>query len=94
MTDEARRRQSFINARGEIDYAARAEAEGQAWRATFPARGEPAPHDTFGIEERCRREWEQSPALRAEFSCLEAYTAFRRAEAKGRVRIISRNRNA
>lgn len=74
--------------------AARAEAEARRraliaeWGEEERARGTAG--DTFGIEERCRGEWARSPELREEFSCLEAYTAFRRAEAKGLVRIISR----
>jgi hypothetical protein len=72
-----------------IDYSARAEEEERGLRASFP-RDEPSSRDTYGIEERCRSEWASSPALRAEFSSLEAYTAYRRAEARGLVRIISR----
>jgi hypothetical protein len=82
-------RAQFFKERGEVDPFPDMFGGGVA-----AARGEPASHDTFGIEERCRREWEQSAALRAEFTCLEAYIAFRRAEAKGLVRIISRPRNA
>jgi hypothetical protein len=41
-------------------------------------------------DRRSARDWEGSPALRAEFSNLAAYQAFRRAEARGHVRIFSR----
>lgn len=50
----------------------------------------PLPSDTYGTVKAARAEWEQSPAIRAEFTCLEAYMAFKKAEARGAVRIISR----
>ena len=58
--------------------------------ASFTAAEEPSPHDSLGIERAARAEWERSAAIRAEFTCLEAYVAFRRAEARGLVKIISR----
>lgn len=42
------------------------------------------------IEERCKAEWNRSQDLRAEFGSLDAYTAFKRAEESGRVRVLSR----
>jgi len=75
-----------------IDYSARAEEEERGRlrvAASFPG-DEPTSRDTYGIEARARSEWERSAAIRAEFTCLEAYTAFRKAEARGLVRIISR----
>ena len=58
------------------------------------ATASPSPHDTFGIEAQARAEWQRSPAIRAEFVELERYIAFRRAEAKGLVRILGRDRGA
>lgn len=66
-----------------IDYSARAEEEERG-------RREPSSRDDFGIEQAARRAWEQSPAIRAEFTCLEAYMAFKKAEARGAVRIIGK----
>jgi hypothetical protein len=63
---------------------------GRAAAAPLRLEAEPSSHDLYGIEERCRSEWASSPALRAEFTSLEAYTAFRRAETRGAVKIISR----
>lgn len=46
------------------------------------------------VEERCKQEWEKSADLRAEFGSLSTYTAFKRAEESGRVRIFKGNRAA
>jgi hypothetical protein len=59
-----------------------------------PSSGPPSPHDTFGVEQAARREWESSPSIRAEFTQWEAFLAYRRAEARGAVRILGRNRGA
>lgn len=40
------------------------------------------------IEERAKAAWEGTPAVRAEFGTLAAYTAFRKADAGGRVRVL------
>lgn len=45
--------------------------------------------DAKTIEQRCAAEWERSPRIREEFMTLEAYTAFEKASAAGRVRIYS-----
>ena len=84
MLNEAKRAEARRQARE------RFEREYGGSEASSPLNpGEPS-RDTYGIEERCRSEWASSPALRAEFTSLEAYTAFRRAEARGAVKIISR----
>jgi hypothetical protein len=44
--------------------------------------------NTEGLEAQCRQEWQTSPELRAEFSSLAAYTAYRAAEARGRVGVL------
>ena len=57
--------------------------------------GEPSSGDFYGIEERCKRAWDRDPGLRAEFGGqLERYIAFAKADARGLVRILGRNRNA
>lgn len=71
-----------------IDFEERARRE-EAGAVRLHSAAEPDPRDSLGIERAARREWESSPALRQEFSCLEAYTAFRKADARGLVRIIS-----
>lgn len=40
------------------------------------------------LEERCKAEWEGDAKVRGEFTTLAAYTAFKRAEASGNVRIL------
>ena len=91
---EARRRarEQFDREYGGSEASSTEEQRAARGREIMGSDSDPAAssRDTFGIEERCRSEWASSPALRAEFSCLEAYTAFRRAEARGLVRIISR----
>ena len=43
------------------------------------------------LEERCKQEWERNVGgVRDEFTRLEAYVAFKKAEAQGRVRVFSR----
>lgn len=42
------------------------------------------------VEDRCKAEWEKSPDLRAEFGELAVYTAFKRANESGRVRVLRR----
>lgn len=40
------------------------------------------------IEDRAKAAWEGTPAVRTEFGSLAAYTAFRKADAGGRVRVL------
>jgi signal peptide peptidase SppA len=42
------------------------------------------------IEEQCKHAWENDPKVQAEFTSLAAYTAFRKAEASGGLRLVSR----
>lgn len=42
------------------------------------------------VEERCKASWESDSSLRAEFSSLDTYTAYRRAEEAGRVRRLGK----
>lgn len=42
------------------------------------------------VEERSKAEWDQSPVVRAEFRTLSAYTAFKKADEAGKVRILGR----
>ena len=77
--------------------AARAEKaeRGRAIMARFaesraPA-GEPSPHDSLGLIEAARRNWEADPSLRVEFGDdFARYAAFYRADKKGLVKIFGR----
>ena len=53
-------------------------AEGQAADAGLP------------LEERCAARWERDEKVRGEFLSLDNYTAFERARAAGRVRILGK----
>lgn len=44
--------------------------------------------DTSELEAACAEEWRRNAALRREYSSLAAYTAFRKADAAGQVRIF------
>jgi hypothetical protein len=66
---------------------ARREEAAATWRRSA---AQPSSRDDFGIEQAALREWESSPALREEFTSYEAFLAFRKAEARGLIRIISR----
>lgn len=46
---------------------------------------------TLPVEERAKAAWEKDPKVRAEFTSLAAYTAFRKAEANGQVRIFGKS---
>lgn len=45
---------------------------------------------TLPLDERCKAEWEKSPALRAEFGQLSIYMAFTRANEAGQVKILKK----
>lgn len=56
---------------------------------------EPHPHDSLGLIEAARRNWESDPSLRVEFrGDFARYAAFYRAEAKGLVKILAPGRRA
>lgn len=42
------------------------------------------------LEERCKKEWDSKPEIRAEFEALDIYTAFMRAKANGQVKIYQK----
>lgn len=42
------------------------------------------------IEERCKANWEKNPSIRGEFGTLAAYTAYEKAVASGRVKILGK----
>lgn len=42
------------------------------------------------LEERCKAEWDSTPALREEFHSVGAYTAFQRADQAGHVKILKK----
>jgi hypothetical protein len=46
------------------------------------------------IEERCKAMWDKSPAIRGEFATLESYTAYEKAVAAGRVKVLGSKRSA
>ena len=60
-----------------------------------PGAADAAPGDTshLPIEERCKANWDKNPAIRGEFGTLESYTAYEKAVAAGRVKILGK-RNA
>lgn len=41
------------------------------------------------VEDRCNKEWEAKPAIRDEFGSLGVYTAWKKAEESGRVKILN-----
>lgn len=45
---------------------------------------------TISVEERAKARWEKDANIRAEFRTLETYTAFKKAEETGRVKILGR----
>lgn len=75
-----------------------AQLKGQIADAPAPAPHAMAPVVTahaaedanLPIEERCEAKWNQDPAIRAEFTNLEAYVAYERAVAGGKVKILGR----
>ena len=52
-----------------------------------------AEDESLPLEDRAKAAWEASPAVRAEFGSLAAYTAFRKADATGRVRVLRTREN-
>jgi hypothetical protein len=74
-------------------WSARKKEELRAGRSTVRAAADASGRpDLYGLEARCQREWASSPAIRNEFTCLEAFIAFRKAEARGAARILGRGR--
>lgn len=62
--------------------AAAAAAEAAKTQAALP------------LEQRCKAKWETDAATRAEFTTLAAFTAFERAQAEGKVRVLSQRTSA
>jgi len=50
--------------------------------------------DGLSIEERCRQAWHADSAVRADFTSIEAYTAYEKAMASGKVKILGKSRAA
>jgi capsid assembly protease len=44
----------------------------------------------LSLEEKCKKEWESSEAIRTEFVSLKTYTAFKRADAEGKITRVSK----
>lgn len=67
-------------------------ADGGKGPAPAPAAQPPEPaaaeDKTLPVEERCKAAWDRDPKIRAEFGSLGRYTAFRRAEESGQVKIL------
>jgi len=55
-----------------------------------PGGGEEVVDDSLPVEEKCKAAWETDAKLRAEFTSLEAYTAFERAAANGSAKILKK----
>lgn len=47
-----------------------------------------APDASLSVEERAKKTWESDASVRSEFTSLEAYTAFEKAHASGRVKVL------
>lgn len=45
---------------------------------------------TLPVEDRCKATWDKDAAVRAEFSSLDAFTAFTRASEEGRAKVFAR----
>ena len=62
----------------------------QPGAANLPRSDIVAEDKNLPVEERCKSKWDKDPAVRAEFTSLETYTAFVKAEESGRVRLVGR----
>lgn len=51
---------------------------------------EPTSDDHLPIDERCKAKWEKDEKVRSEFPTLAAYTAYEKAAAAGRVKILGK----
>lgn len=58
--------------------------------AAAPPESSAAAEANLPVEDRAKKAWELDAKLREEFTNLEAYTAFLKADAAGSVRILSR----
>lgn len=67
-------------------------ADAPAVVAQVPVKGtddsKAAARASMPVEERCKADWNENASIRAEFTSLEAYTAFERARELGAVRIL------
>jgi hypothetical protein len=88
MLNEARRAEARRQAREQFDR----EYGSEASSSSYPA--EPASGDTYAIVQAARAEWERSLALRAEFTSVESYVAFRKAASRGLIKIFAPGRKA
>jgi hypothetical protein len=46
------------------------------------------------LEERCQKRWERDAQVRADFTSVEAYTAYEKAMASGKVKILGKHKAA
>ncbi|MCK9570075.1 signal peptide peptidase SppA [Candidatus Pacearchaeota archaeon] len=58
--------------------------------AAEAAAASAAEDTTIPVEERAKSQWDKDAKIRAEFRTLETYTAFKKAEEAGRVKILGR----
>jgi signal peptide peptidase SppA len=56
--------------------------------ATAQAKADADAQATLPVEDRCKAQWDKTPALRQEFASLAAFTAFTRADESGRARVL------
>lgn len=57
-----------------------------------PAPKKDNPDAALTVEERCKKTWESDASVRNEFTSLEAFTAFEKAQADGRVKVLGAKR--
>lgn len=69
--------------------AMRADAPAPVAHAAAPADDDAA-DDDIPVEERAKADWDKSKSLRAEFGTLGAYTAYLKATANGRARVLGK----
>lgn len=70
--------------------AMRADAPAPVAHATAPADEDAGADDDLPVEERAKADWDKSKSLRAEFGTLGAYTAYLKATANGRARVLGK----
>lgn len=70
--------------------AQRADAPKPVAHAAAPADETPESDDDLPVEEQAKAKWDKSNAIRAEFGSLGAYTAYLKATADGRARVLGK----
>lgn len=70
--------------------ALRADAPKPVAHASAPADETPEDDDDLPVEEQAKAKWDKSNAIRTEFGSLGAYTAYLKATAAGRARVLGK----